>query len=379
MAAFPRPPELDSPEKTENLPAVNFGARSLSDIRELARRATPRPTHYETLGLSPTASTDDITRAFVRKMGALTPRPVAELAQLSVAYETLRDPKRRRAYDESLRPAPMPEPRYAVQWKPAPAPKAASALVERLSRPVDPEPQVVQAERSALDSSGLRQARATPEPQSRPIRHDERIERAALGRSETNSIDWTSLAAALALPVLGVAVLGAVAGWAATIADVPEQSHPSRSIALPKAEPKLPISDASVLAPSTSQEGLGPRARIEEATSIKRSVRSVKPTTTASEEAGEKLDSAQSEAAVPEPTIETAAATEAVSTASMPLSNQTIARTIGRIGYSCGEVMSTAPVENEAAGVFKVTCSSGQSYQARPVGGRYHFRRWTRH
>ncbi len=60
--------------------------------------------------------------------------------------------------------------------------------------------------------------------------------------------------------------------------------------------------------------------------------------------------------------------------ASMPLPNNVVARTIEKIGYSCGSVASTAAVEG-ASGVFKVTCSSGQSYQATPVHGRYRFRR----
>jgi hypothetical protein len=59
----------------------------------------------------------------------------------------------------------------------------------------------------------------------------------------------------------------------------------------------------------------------------------------------------------------------------MPLSNALIARTIGRIGYACGQVASTAPVDG-SAGMFKVTCTSGHAYQARPVGGRYRFKRW---
>ena len=59
--------------------------------------------------------------------------------------------------------------------------------------------------------------------------------------------------------------------------------------------------------------------------------------------------------------------------ASMPLSNATVARTIERIGYRCGSVSSTTA--GESAGVYNVTCSSGQSFQAKPVRGRYHFRK----
>jgi hypothetical protein len=67
----------------------------------------------------------------------------------------------------------------------------------------------------------------------------------------------------------------------------------------------------------------------------------------------------------------------AVADAKLPLPKATIARTIERIGYSCGTVASAATI-NAAAGVFKITCSSGDSYRAAPVGGRYHFRRWDR-
>ena len=59
----------------------------------------------------------------------------------------------------------------------------------------------------------------------------------------------------------------------------------------------------------------------------------------------------------------------------MPLPKATIARTIGRIGYACGQVASTSAIEGEGPGVFKVTCTSGHSYKAAPVRGRYHFSR----
>ena len=47
--------------------------------------------------------------------------------------------------------------------------------------------------------------------------------------------------------------------------------------------------------------------------------------------------------------------------------------TIGHIGYSCGSIASATPVGSD--GVFTVTCTSGHSYRASPVRGRYHFRR----
>jgi hypothetical protein len=36
---------------------------------------------------------------------------------------------------------------------------------------------------------------------------------------------------------------------------------------------------------------------------------------------------------------------------------------------------STTAIEG-SPGVFKVNCTSGDSYKATPVRGRYHFRRW---
>jgi hypothetical protein len=60
----------------------------------------------------------------------------------------------------------------------------------------------------------------------------------------------------------------------------------------------------------------------------------------------------------------------------LPLPNRVIARTIERIGYACGAVASATPLGGDEPGAYKVTCTSGHSYQARPVNGRYHFRRW---
>jgi hypothetical protein len=66
-------------------------------------------------------------------------------------------------------------------------------------------------------------------------------------------------------------------------------------------------------------------------------------------------------------------ATEAVA-ASLPLPKSVIARTIDRIGYACGSVASATAVDG-TEGVYRINCTSGQSYQASPVHGRYHFRR----
>src|SRR4051794_7649006 len=85
------------------------------------------PTHYEMLGLTPGASEDDIVRAFAKQMSLYKAWPMAAAAQMSIAYETLRNPAKRRAYDDSIgiRPPEPPGAPTAVKGElhfvPAPA------------------------------------------------------------------------------------------------------------------------------------------------------------------------------------------------------------------------------------------------------------------
>ena len=69
-----------------------------------------RPNHYEVLGLTPGASSDEIARAFAKELSDLRPRPFGSLAEVTVAFETLRDRSKREAYDISLGLKPKPKP-----------------------------------------------------------------------------------------------------------------------------------------------------------------------------------------------------------------------------------------------------------------------------
>ena len=67
-----------------------------------------RPNHYEVLGLTPAATVDEIAQAFAKQLDPLSPRAFGGLAEVTVAYETLRDQIKRDAYDVSLGLKPKP-------------------------------------------------------------------------------------------------------------------------------------------------------------------------------------------------------------------------------------------------------------------------------
>ena len=88
---------------------------------------------YEVLGVGPNATRGELTSAYRRAVHRLHPdvRPddtqaaTAEFATLHEAYELLRDPNRRAAYDRAQRPVRIPV-RHRV---PAPAPAPAPSIV----------------------------------------------------------------------------------------------------------------------------------------------------------------------------------------------------------------------------------------------------------
>src|SRR5215212_3998775 len=64
-----------------------------------------RLTHYENLGLTPAATPDEIAEAFAKRIGITITSPedaVEHADRVYVAFETLRDPIRRSAYDGAI-------------------------------------------------------------------------------------------------------------------------------------------------------------------------------------------------------------------------------------------------------------------------------------
>jgi hypothetical protein len=349
-----------------------------------------RSNYYELLGLQPSAGADDIGRAFARELGMFRPRPFGGVAEMGLAYQTLRDPAKRRAYDESIGlrrepppPAPPPRPYItnaifvrppAVRAGLAPGPEPHTVAMPH-SQPETPEPaptaplMVVQpalAEPAAPAEAAA--ARALP--------------RIAMRLSETPFAaedEPASLNRTIAIAGSLILAVGIIGAWAGSEAGQDAQEvKPKAAVTMrvPTATPaQVQAEPAAAEAPPPlyAQPEARPRAlpqRALPAVAATPAEPAQAPDRTVAEQNRFARDSI-AQATEAEPLA--LEAPPAVVAASLPLSDATVARTIQRIGYSCGKVAST--VAGEAAGVFTVTCTSGQSFQARPVRGRYHFRR----
>lgn len=343
-----------------------------------------RPNHYETLGVAPAASAAEIGQAFARKLSLFGALPVAEVAELSVAYETLRDPAKRRAYDASLRPASPPALGYTARWTGLPFSGSAVVASPKLNPQAQPEVAVEQKPEPFIASPSPEPARETavelaPRPlqqrRPEPLREERRaipraVEPSSTAFPEERPIQWNKTAIAIGGAVVGVAALGAVAGWAAGLVDQSPEPETRTTVALPPAKPRA-TAETLPPAPAWSADETLPEQprKVARITRIER---------TPSAPASVALAEPQAEASPAEPTQSDAAVADAAQAEAVPASlsipNGVVARTIGRIGYPCGAVVSTTAVG--AGGVFKVTCTSGHTYQASPVRGRYHFRRW---
>jgi hypothetical protein len=347
-----------------------------------------RPNYYETLGLKPTASDDEIASAFARQM--LSPRPMLDAAQIGIAYAVLRDPIKRRDYDRSLGLNAKPEP---LQWTyaapPRWAPFIASAAPKPLVKPsaaraappepfVEPPPPKPEARAEPKLVSPIVAARRELEAATEPYIpdfvavHGARAERSRDGGN--SGIDWKYPAFAVGSLVVMVGLLGAWAGMAAGTDAEAGQAEPATTFALPKAaarpsaatEPPVPVAKSAETQMKWSVRGRGSVSR------NKRNATRQRPTAWAEQQVREG-QSGESGTDMParDPLAPESSAAQPIA-AKLPLPNRVIARTIERIGYACGQVAST--VEGDA-GVYKVTCTSGHSYQATPVRGRYRFRR----
>lgn len=374
-----------------------------------------RPNYYEMLGIPPSAPSDAIARAFAKATNVFRPHAFGGIAEVCLAYETLRDPARRRAYDELLGLTPKPDrPQRAIPVSASFVKRPAVAAQPRLAPPAAPQPRPapradstqpsaespsarVPFDRGARDGSTVGRPQPAPPDRQVPAAMSNPEPRIDGGWSlqhafdqpldvNASSIDWQRTKVMLGGLVAAAILVGALAGWwSGSEAAEPHQ---------PKlAEPTVPPPEKA--APSFSelwsdQAPAGAAKAPPDRPRPNRQRRAVAPTPRVKRAVdAPRLASAQAEPQLIQPRqdlpdsgaadpLAPDAPSAAAAASGLPLPNRTVARTIERIGYACGNVASALPVEGEPAGVFKVTCTSGQSYQARPVKGRYRFRRWAK-
>lgn len=361
----------------------------------MASTLKSRSNHYETLGLGPDASSDAIVRAYAREVGIFGSRPVVDVARASIAFETLRDPERRRAYDQSLGFGAKTQPRIVstggrAQFVavPAPAPfELPDGMPETAAQPRR-EP-ASEARTASFIAASLRPAAVPvcePPPAPEPDAQRSPLVEPTLDRPTASGLRLAdvddspvqlSRTVAIGGGLIGcVALLGVLLGVEAGKGEQAEPAQAAVTATLPPATPPKPQATpvslesdglAAIQPPQSSPArvrtaAIAPPPQVADATA---------PTLSLAE-------TAPPPAVMPDelaPTQAVADPAPVATAAALPLSNATIARTIERIGYSCGRVASASPDASGATGVFTVTCTSGQSYRAAPVKGRYRFRR----
>lgn len=329
--------------------------------------------HYEVLGLSPSASKSEIDEAFGRELLLSRTRAFGALAEVSIAYEALRDPARRKAYDRSTgvnqTPPPVTAPttvsfRSSAHFITAPAEPRADPL------PLPEEPKVEPRTASFIAASLRSPEPAPPVEEAPPVRLRRPMPPITEADIEEQGFEWRRPAVAGSIVIAAVAVLGAWAGIAAG-SDAEDGAGAAVTVPVPGVKPK-PVAtqqpaaqSADVPAPSLAPApAVRPRLAKRAAPKVETKVADQAIASGPFEEI------AASQAVEAAPALSDAPAEAAQ--ASLPLSRAAIARTIHRIGYSCGQVASTSQI---LGGMFKVTCTSGDSYRAAPVHGRYRFRR----
>jgi outer membrane biosynthesis protein TonB len=199
-------------------------------------------------------------------------------------------------------------------------------------------------------------------------------------------------AARLPSSLLAILMLGAC-GSSGSEPAAKDQGSPSVTLELPAPEPyrKVSIPEAP---PPSAQDDAAAAAENATAAAPTEKPQAVPAETKPAEKAPEKKaaekkadDKERSTASATAATVEEKSAakaernksdTDAVPTRSgrPPLGDAEIARTIDRIGFPCGRVVSSEAVAS-GQGIYKINCSSGEAYQGTTKGGHLFFRPWT--
>lgn len=378
-----------------------MGARMVSSVKSV-------PNHYQMLGLAPTASQSEISEAFARAMSVYGARSLEGAAQIGAAFEVLRNPAKRRAYDGSIglrqepyrwtsrgsagfmgsawgdlagrvaadNPAPVRKPELQSRLESGAEPRVASFIASSLREP--PAPAMTTKPQEPIAEP--REEHGRDEKSSRLIEQHladvlaaSTVDRTSTDDAQVGALEWKRPALALGGLVITAGLIGIFAGlWVQGSPDTPQpEPQATVTVALPKPDATAAIAAAPV--PATPDARPEPEPSKVAAVTTPRVV-TPQPNSPPIQEAAENESPTVPSASGVQAAGDQLAAEStapAVAEAKMPLPNATIARTIDRIGYSCGSVSSISAMAG--GGVFKVTCSSGQDYRATPINGRYHF------
>ena len=366
----------------------------------MATQAKLLSNHYDALGLSPKASQDEIATAFAAALSKLAAQPMVAKLHLYEAFGILRQPEKRKAYDRSIGLVAEPvQTTFVVPSRGAFSFAVAAKQTEVEQRPNDVEavellqpPVAVSEPVEAAEREPSQAPAAARDPDEdelhqlvERIRADGRAEKAALQHSRRQPQDWRRLGIAAGALIVGAGLVGGIAGVSATGPSSPEEdASVSTSLPTPSAYLKGSAPSRDFDAEAEAQVRAENEAAARRVAALDRKVdrliippelqaETPKPAALVANAKPEPAATATAAAVdplAPEPETPPAVA------ARMPLPNATIARTIEKIGYPCGNVSSIAPVD-AGGGVFKVSCSSGHASRAAPTAGRYRFKKWS--
>ena len=243
--------------------------------------------HYETLGLSPAATDDEIRQAFARKLSEW--RLTSASTQICIAYETLGNRFKRVDYDRShgLEPEPPRRPSTVTvtqqRWAPFIASMPTNALGQaacdasarsRVTSPHDQEMRTApgtgaRASMAELARPGTNGALLNQSPQTQERRQSlESAESELLqmpsarladgaSRESERLLDWKRPALAVGGFVLAAGLIGALAGLSLKDDENSTPIGPQAAVAAPvlKPQPKVAVPLTQPLATETSENG----------------------------------------------------------------------------------------------------------------------------
>jgi curved DNA-binding protein CbpA len=238
-----------SPAKADRiLSDLGLGASDDCGGNVMINSVRQLPNYYETLGLTPAATDEEIGQAFARKMSECRWDPMGPSARICIAYETLSNRFKRADYDRSHGLEPTPRPRLSAmavtqqRWAPFIASMPTNALGQAASE-TSAMPQVTERDapevlagskpssfiaaslrelarpaRPGSSAEALAQRRERPRPEANPEAQIQQMlatrlpERASRRQFEDRQFDWKRPTLAVVGCLVAAGFIGAFAG-----------------------------------------------------------------------------------------------------------------------------------------------------------------------